>query len=91
MIATTKGGFSVNPIGWAISSKVIAVILAVSLAPMLLTAYYNTTSSLDALRDIELRSQRQIADNIAGRIGQILTDTRRTVAYIAAEPILLAA
>lgn len=80
--------FSFNPASWPISTKVVAVILAVSLAPMLLTAYYNTTSSLEALRDIELRSQRQIAGNVAGRIGQLLNDTRRTVAYIAAEPIL---
>ncbi len=91
MIPTHRRGFSLNPAAWAISTKVIAVILAVSLAPMLLTAYYNTASSLEALRVIELRSQRQIADNIAGRIGQILTDTQRTVAYIAAEPILATA
>jgi C4-dicarboxylate-specific signal transduction histidine kinase len=91
MAITPRPAFSLNPAAWAISTKVIAVILAVSLTPMLLTAYYNTSNSLDALRDIELRSQRQIADNIAGRIGQILTDTRRTVAYIAAEPILATA
>ncbi len=91
MAIAPRPAFSLNPAAWAISTKVIAVILAVSLTPMLLTAYYNTSNSLDALRDIELRSQRQIADNIAGRIGQILTDTRRTVAYIAAEPILATA
>ncbi len=84
----SRQSFSLNPASWPISTKVVAVILAVSLAPMLLTAYYNTTSSLEALRDIELRSQRQIAGNVAGRIGQLLNDTRRTVAYIAAEPIL---
>ncbi len=84
----SRHSFSLNPASWPISTKVVAVILAVSLAPMLLTAYYNTTSSLEALRDIELRSQRQIAGNVAGRIGQLLNDTRRTVAYIAAEPIL---
>ena len=83
-----RQSFSLNPASWPISTKVVAVILAVSLTPMLLTAYYNTTSSLEALRDIELRSQRQIAGNVAGRIGQLLNDTRRTVAYIAAEPIL---
>lgn len=83
--------FSFNPASWPISTKVVAVILAVSLAPMLLTAYYNTSNSLEALRDIELRSQRQIAGNVAGRIGQLLNDTRRTVAYIAAEPILVEA
>ena len=82
---------SFNPASWPISTKVVAVILAVSLAPMLLTAYYNTSNSLEALRDIELRSQRQIAGNVAGRIGQLLNDTRRTVAYIAAEPILVEA
>lgn len=45
---------------------------------MLLTAYYNTAISLEASR--ELRSQRRIARNVAGRIGQLLNDTRRTVA-----------
>ena len=88
MTTARRSTFSLNPASWPISTKVVAVILAVSLAPMLLTAYYNTSSSLEALRDIELRSQRQIAGNVAGRIGQLLNDTRRTVAYIAAEPIL---
>ncbi len=91
MTTESRPTFSLNPASWPISTKVVAVILAVSLAPMLLTAYYNTSSSLEALRDIELRSQRQIAGNVAGRIGQLLNDTRRTVAYIAAEPILVEA
>ena len=47
---------------------------------MLLTAYYNTAISLEASYDSELRSQRWIAMNVAGRIGQLLNDTRRTVA-----------
>lgn len=80
--------FSFNPASWPISTEVVAVILAVSLAPMLLTAYYNTSSSLEALHDIGFRSQRQIAGNVAGRIGQLLNDTRRTVTNIASEPIL---
>ena len=88
MMTTRRPMCSFNPASWPISAKVVAAILAVSLAPMLLTAYYNTCSSLEALRDSELRSQRQIAGNVAGRIGQLLNDTRRTVTYIASEPIL---
>lgn len=61
--------FSLNPASWPISIQAVAVVLAVSLAPMLFTAYYNS-SSREALRDIDLRSQRQIAGNVvAGQIG----------------------
>ena len=49
---------SFNPASRPISTKVVAVILAVSLTPMLFTAYYNTSNSnrLEAVRDIELHS-----------------------------------
>ena len=72
--------YSVNPVSWPISTKVVTVILELSLVPILLNAYYNTTISLEASRDSELRSQRRIAMNVAGRIGQLLNDARRTVA-----------
>lgn len=54
----------------------------------MLAAYYNTSSSLEALRISEFRLQRQGAGNLAGHIGHLLSDTRRTVTYIASEPIL---
>ena len=87
MTAEHRPTFSFNPASWPISTKVVAVILAVSLAPMLLTAYYNTSSSLEALRDIELRSQRQIAGNVAGRIGQLLNDTQVATGSVVAGQI----
>ena len=88
MMNTRPPMCSFNPASWPILAMVVAVLLTVSLAPMLLTAYYNTGSRLEALRDSELRSQRQGAGNLAGHIGHLLNDTRRKVTYIASEPIL---
>ena len=79
---------SFNPASWTILAVFVAVLLTVLLAPMLLTAYYNTSSRLEALRNSEFRIQRPGAGNLAGHIGHLLNDTRRKVTYIASEPIL---
>lgn len=79
---------SFNPASWTILAVFVAVLLTVLLAPMLLTAYYNTSSRLEALRNSEFRIQRPGAGNLAGHIGHLRNDIRHTVSNIASEPIM---
>jgi adenylate cyclase len=65
---------------WA---KLVLGMLVVSLAPLLIATYAITQRGTDTLRQAELESLQQIAANIAGRVGQILTDTRRLAAFVA--------
>ncbi len=75
---------------WPLAAKLVAGLLLVSLAPLLLASYYNTHASIEALRNTELKNLKQVAGNVAGRVGQLLTDTRRLVAYVSSEGTLIA-
>lgn len=74
---------------WPLSIKLIAGTLLVSLVPLLTSAYRNTEVSIEALRQTELKNLKQVAGNVAGRIGQLITDTRRVAAFIASESELI--
>ena len=60
-----------------------------SLVPLLILTYRGTALSSSALRDNELKNISQVAGNVSGRIGQLLTDSRRFAAYIAGEDSLV--
>lgn len=59
-----------------------------SLAPLLIATYHGTELSINALRDNELKNIKQVAGNVAGRLGQLLTDSRRLAAYVASAEVL---
>ena len=71
--------------GWPLSLKLVLGLLLVSLAPLLIATYAITHRSTETLRQAELESLQQIAANIGGRIGQILTDSRRLAAFVASD------
>jgi len=73
---------------WPLSLKLLLGLLLVSLAPLLIATYAITYRSTETLRQTELESLQQIAANMAGRIGQILTDSRRLAAFIASDTSL---
>lgn len=70
---------------WPISVKLVVGMLLVSLAPLLLSSFSTTEDSIAALRETELRNLKQMAATVAGRIGQLISDTRREAAYVAGE------
>ncbi len=74
---------------WPLSAKLLAGMLLMSLAPLLISTYRGTELSINALRDNELKNIKQVAGNVAGRIGQLLTDSRRLAAYVAGEESLI--
>lgn len=73
---------SAHPSSWSLSIKIIiAMVIAASL-PMLITAYYNLNSSLDSVTASELRNLEQHAQSAAGRVSQLLNDSKNLANYL---------
>jgi serine/threonine protein kinase/HAMP domain-containing protein len=76
---------------WPFALKLaFALVLAASL-PMSITGYYNYRSSVEALADAERRNLQQLAQATAGRLSQLLEDSRRVAAFLALDPHVRAA
>ena len=67
----------VAPARWPLAVKLTLAMLATALLPMLATAIYNLEGSLWALEQSQLRKVELIAHNTAGRLAQLLGDTRK--------------
>ncbi len=65
-----------SPGDWPLALKMSLAMLATALLPMLITAGYNLRGSLDAVSAGELRYVEQMAHSTAGRVGQLITDSR---------------
>lgn len=70
---------------WPIAVRLVIALLVTSLLPMILTAHYNLRGSLKSVESTELRNLEQLAGSIAGRIDQLIGDTRHVIAYLSAE------
>lgn len=79
-----------RPGGWPLAAKLAALLVAVALAPMALTAQLNYQHSVAALAAAERRSLEQLAQATAGRLAQLFDDHQRLGAFLAREPELLA-
>jgi C4-dicarboxylate-specific signal transduction histidine kinase len=53
-----------------------------ALAPMIITAQYNLEAAIDNTRDLELRNLEHLAQSTAGRISQLLDDSRNLANYL---------
>ncbi|MFN0302275.1 MAG: protein kinase domain-containing protein, partial [Burkholderiales bacterium] len=65
-----------RPRDWPLALKLTLAMLATALLPMLITAGYNLRGSLDAVSAGELRYVEQMAHSTAGRVGQLIGDSR---------------
>ena len=74
---------------WPLLAKLLTGMLLMSLVPLLISTYRGTELSINALRTNELKNIKQAAGNVAGRIAQLLTDSRRFAAYVAGEDALI--
>ena len=74
---------------WPLLAKLLTGMLMMSLVPLLISTYRGTELSINALRDNELKNIKQVAGNVAGRIAQLLTDSRRFAAYVAGDDALI--
>jgi serine/threonine protein kinase/HAMP domain-containing protein len=71
-----------RPGSWPMAVKMTLAMVATALAPMLITAYYNLTTTQEHLAQVELRNLEQLAQTTAGRISQLITDTQSLADYV---------
>ncbi len=73
---------AVHPSSWPIVVKVTLAMVLSALLPMLIVAYYNLNSTLDTVYAGELRDLEQHAQSSAGRLSQLLNDSRHLANYL---------
>jgi HAMP domain-containing protein len=71
-----------HPASWPIALKMTLAMVATALVPMLITAYYNVSSSQSYVADLELRNLEQLAQSTAGRISQLIAAMRGLADYV---------
>ncbi|MCF8199474.1 MAG: HAMP domain-containing protein [Sulfuritalea sp.] len=81
-----------QPGSWSITSKLAAAFVLAALLPMVISGWYNLTGSIASVENNETSNLEQLASTTAGRIDQLIRDTRHLVSYFAwsEEAILVA-
>ncbi|MBS1198320.1 MAG: hypothetical protein H6R18_2105, partial [Proteobacteria bacterium] len=75
----------IHPASWPITVKMTLAMVITALLPMLITAYYNLNGSTKAVSDSALRNLELLAQSSAGRVSQLLHDSRGLAQYIATD------
>ena len=71
-----------RPQSWPIGVKMMLAMVFAALLPMLITAYYNLSGALTAVSGAELHNLEQLAQSTAGRLSQLLDDSRNLATYL---------
>ena len=71
-----------HPANWPITVKMTLAMVLTALAPLMIVAYYNYESTQEHLAGVELRNLEQIAQSTAGRIAQLINDSRNLADYV---------
>ncbi len=71
-----------RPASWPIAVKMTLAMVATALLPMVITAYYNLNATLDNVARNELRNLEQLAQSTAGRLAQLIGDSRNLANYL---------
>lgn len=79
------GRVLLKPGSWPLAVKMTLAMVATALAPMLITAYYNLSGSLDRMSRSELRNLEQLSASLAGRVSQLMNDSRNLANYLATD------
>jgi serine/threonine protein kinase/HAMP domain-containing protein len=74
-----------RPADWAIGVKMALAMVVTALTPMLITAYYNHTSSVEQLSAAELQNLELLAGSTAGRVSQLLADSAALAAFLSTD------
>jgi serine/threonine protein kinase/HAMP domain-containing protein len=72
----------IRPASWPIAVKMTLAMVATALLPMMITAYYNLDRTQEHVAAVELRNLEQLAGSTAGRIAQLLGDSRNLADYV---------
>lgn len=76
---------AVRPQSWPIVVKMMLAMVLAALLPMVITAYYNLNGSLATVSAAELRNLEQLAQSTAGRLAQLLDDSRNLANYLGSD------
>ncbi len=79
-----------HPGAWPLALKMSLALVFAALVPMSITGYHNYTGSMDALAQAERRSLEHLALSTAGRLSQLIEDSRRVTAFIANDDDVIA-
>ncbi len=78
-----------RPASWPLMVKLALALVLAALLPMTITAYYNLRASVATVSASELRNLESLAQSTAGRVAQLLGDSRHLAAYLAADPVFI--
>ncbi|SFV04668.1 protein kinase domain-containing protein [Pseudoduganella namucuonensis] len=74
-----------RPASWPLVVKMTIAMMLAALLPMTITAYYNLRGSVSAVSASELRNLESLAQATAGRISQLIADSRYLANYLATD------
>lgn len=81
-----KGARSLfRPGSWPLAVKMTLAMVLTALTPMLLTAYYNYSGSVERVSTGELRDLEQLAGSVAGRVSQLISDSKNLAVYVSTD------
>ena len=75
---------ALRPPSWPLVVKMVAALVLAAVLPMSITAWYNYTQNVDALANSERRNLERLALSTSGRLSQLIEDSRRVTAFLAA-------
>ena len=73
---------ALHPGSWSLSLKLSLAFVLAALMPMTLTAWYNLNGSIESVSNSELRNLERLAQSVAGRVAQLLNDSRHLANYL---------
>jgi len=71
-----------QPASWPMAVKMTLAMVATALLPMLITAYFNLNRTQEHIANVERSNLEQLAGSTAGRISQLLGDSRNLADYV---------
>lgn len=72
----------VRPASWPLAVKMTIAMVCAALLPMTITAYTNLKDTLATVSESELRNLEQHAHSAAGRLSQLINDSRNLANYL---------
>jgi serine/threonine protein kinase/HAMP domain-containing protein len=71
-----------RPTSWPIALKMTLAMMATALVPLALAAWYTFSTASDHLVRVELTNLEQLAQSTAGRVAQLISDSRNLADYV---------
>ena len=71
-----------RPNSWPLAVKMALAMTATAILPMVITAWYNLGRTAEHVTSVELRNLEQLARSTAGRVSQLLADSRNLADYV---------